>query len=713
MEFRNHEVVVIRGVGRAQADIPNSVLLPLQVEFISGTVNSPDFVGGVNINSTANSSDKPLVSDALNWTGEWFGAAVGERGGALFADHFGLCHLHWTVFDEGEHSTIVAGSTIRGVLRVLELLGKKPSPRVDIALPTLVSTVNHFHSRFARNSYASNVKVLENDEWLVFSSEGWYVGKRPEFAHSGSYESLIDAGIERACQMLRSSTSNSRENVFSLSGGKDSRAAMALVAASGTTKEFAVHSNRPAGFQNASAEIWQSDLRIASKIVDKFGLNWAVNNEGNAKRLSFIESVSHWQDSRSGINFELGPVKSVNYGRNRTMLTGHGGELLRDYWGKTYLNGFPGWQKHAELKNNTSINDLDLLFRTILPIWNLEPNWYEKSLNAYLSAFHGDTNAEAELNRFFTAYRGRAHAGYLEMSRSLGNLEIVPLMQPEFLAASRLLSQEDKYSGRVLFDIVERSTPELNALEFESKPYPESYATRGNSNFWQDASVERATERFLEQRTSARNTLVVDNSEPDYSFHESSVLRIAESLDAISSAIDGPLFDSLIDRVARHAQFNETACRRVMVSLESLRDVIEVPSVSVDVREYQFQTKKVSQWSLPSDKWRFQDTIPTYSLDFTNKWEEIDLTQVTSTLHVESDLLHLELDNVPEECEIAVYFFADNKRFHSTTYEKDVHELHVQLPPNTKVARCTVFLRWAGVPSAQRIIENGTTTRQS
>lgn len=350
-------------------------------------------------------------------------------------------------------------------------------------LPRLSSPHVLLNSRDSNVTYGKDVRALGAGERLHVSPGKARIGRCDFFNPPAgkSYDSLLDDGIERAISALSVAKKESdfRQKRFFLSGGKDSRMMLSLVCAGDLSQEFVVSTVDPSTWSNVKARsALTRDLEISAHLKDRIGMAWAPRLKRPQFPISFSESVFEWQSFRSNLNYYFPGASSFAIVEDVDLeLRGAGGEIFRDY-GSSYFTRAATFMDSRFESNclETGVADMvEDLFR----FSHCEPeltNLAKSGMREYLLEFStlGAENAHDIAGMFHAVNRNPSHFGHVRHSIAHGNVELFPLEQPEFVWASRMLESSERSAGKLLFDVIERTCPWLNEVEFESGPWDTS-----------------------------------------------------------------------------------------------------------------------------------------------------------------------------------------------------------------------------------------------
>lgn len=721
------DVVMISGVGRgAPAAAPDD---PLDYRCVAIT--------GILTEGHGNSVEEFTrfggaigrgLRDLLGATGEWIGvfesALTGEK--VLCSDYVGYGQLHYSMV-RGHRSlgnVLVAGTSIRGVVSALQSMGVPVTPSFATLIPSLVSSNNIFRTRWSRDTFAAEISVLGSDEMLRVGAEGCIVSRRPEIPYGEDYDTLLRRGLERAIGSIASATRSGVPVQLSLSGGKDSRALLAMAAAGGVASDLRISTAVPSGGPGSSRDIISKDYELACRLVEKMGGTWWQDESTVRRGVSFEEDLAYWQDFRSNGSFEFRSRTTVSEPVQRWTLVGIGGELLRSYVGAQYRSNYPGWWSRSEGVSESAERDAAALFDVICPRFDLDDEVYEASRRAFVSSLMiGEAGGIVErLDRGYYEYRNRSHAGTGRYQLPLGVRTLYPLVQPEFIAASRLLEAEDAEGGRVLFDLIEMTVPELHSLPYASPPWPASFvsASRG-STAWNDIDGTRAALDLSERR--ARRAEVRWIGEPSaYRFEESALLRVEANVEAIVGVLglSGTSEAGLLGRIARACQHGENLLRVILAASESATDILSPGRMPCRVLHLSLagDPRSRRQEILLEDvlSWGAARNVKPQKL--AAALDRVDLTGVNGSLSVDvrsdgSQQVKVQLSGLRDGSEAACYLHVAGRRVATEWYSSSGEFVFDIEPSGRDEIRAEIFLRWIGDPVVQRLFNIATTTDEA
>ena len=428
---------------------------------------------GADVTNVSTFARGAPVSKVLGQTGEWWLTARNSQGEFLvLSDPFGYQTLYYAHVWTPGGSTLLVGESSRDVARAMHASGAKVEMYWANILPTLTAKYDYFDCFYDNGTPIARVLLLPARNGLFVGQSGYSIVDRPSRqinGVSGTYRDLLEKGAEGAITRIREAVSLHPHSRFRISGGKDSRLVLALLLAGGmqdTPVETQDPSTATADWQR---KILSADLDIVTQLVSRYSLSWSKGVGSIPKDrwdAPLNTRIAHFQRFRGGRSFQFPTSRGLQRFREPLVtISGAGGETIGS------LNG---WRKLGQLELDPSRLPQDALklFRyftsglTVTPpreIYNQAANRFAATFSGLSSAGFDDAN-----RRHYLEFRNRAHAGALRWSQWSNHVVLSPLLQPELIAASELLSNEERAAGKVAYDLIELLAPELNDLRFQS-----------------------------------------------------------------------------------------------------------------------------------------------------------------------------------------------------------------------------------------------------
>ena len=406
-------------------------------------------------------------------TGEWWAAAENGSGDHLvFADPYGIQPLYFAPVWTPNGNVLLVGESSRDVADAMRATGAVVETYWANVLPTLTATYDYFDCFYDNGTPVMRVLLLKATQALLVTDSGYAIVERPADPEllSLGYHSLLRRGVDRAIDQLRHASQHTPHKRIRLSGGKDSRIVLALLLASGLVDEFPIDTQDPGtAVAQWQEDILADDLSIVTQLAGRYGLKWSPGASAIPKdrwEVPVDAQLAHFQRFRGGRSFQLPPNNNMQRFREPlATVSGAGGETI---------GSLVGWRqlRRMSLAPEKLAQDALALFQhftTGLPV-STPQAIQNQAANRFAATFAGLSDsgfAEANRGHYFE-FRNRAHAGAQRWSQWSNHLSITPLMQPEFLLAANMLTED---FGRVGYDLIEMIEPELNDLRFQSGPW--------------------------------------------------------------------------------------------------------------------------------------------------------------------------------------------------------------------------------------------------
>ncbi|MGO4956325.1 hypothetical protein ACTQ49_03475 [Luteococcus sp. Sow4_B9] len=571
----------------------------------------------------------------------------------------------------------------------------------------MVTNATIFTQRSSPLSVRAGAQTLRPDQFLLVTQEGVELCTRPFFQdpHGRSFEQLIAAGTERATATLRSAARGDLSGfTLGLSGGKDSRAVLALAIAAGLERQLEIYSADPRSAPpGPSREVIARDLPLAATMVDHYALRWQSANETPQRPVTFQESLSLWQDYRGGQSYEFRAPARVGVPSTSPTLSLHGGggELYRSHYGHLHHDSYPGWAA-GNLNTRQGIRtDLERLFTTLVPRAAVQESHYAAAQQAFVNAIdYGlGEDVESTLDRYYAMHRNRSHFGTIQLAAATGNLMVYPLAQPEFFWANQLLERSDQETGRLLFALIEQSAPDLNVLPFEAHPWPTEWLaeSRGDVTVWTDAKRERGLISWEDQnqRNRQKPLQVLETGGQPWKTVPEAQATINENMDLLMvHPQTRDVAKLLAPSIAVAQDSSPSSTVTYAARTATIVDALGISeSVKVDKRTISLAA------SVSQDAWQPQPGAYAAVLS--------KATVGPAHLHVTSTdgRLAIAVDGVEGPAEYAFYIHHENQRVLTRWYEQDATMVHPQegnLAPGRW--RVTAYIRRPDFPWSSRVL---------
>lgn len=645
------------------------------------------------------------LAQAMSDCGEWLGVFKNQdKDYVICADYYGYSSLFYAFIttDEQENKLVIS-SSFRGVASYLAKAGHQLSLNWPCVLPHLISNTNIFLTRASNHTFANEIQVLNYNEVLLLNNGKVYVVPRKyiqQRPNLQSYENLLQQGIASAVQSFSSWVQHTDLNVcFNLSGGKDSRVVLAMLLQSEFKDQLKMFTANPSNMTaGASKDILMKDFQIASKIVQHYGLSWFKRTGYREINLSYAEQLNIWQEFRSNSSFELKPKNKQIKDCKELRITGIGGELIRSYLGGAYKNNFPRWWEKVQHLGSAK-ESLQLLFKELCHPWLIDSELYTEAMEHFVASFIFDEDKAvlAQLDESYLAYRNRAHAGVAAVHKFEGALLKYPLCQIQFKQASHLLDPFEEENGRVLFDIIRLTEPKLNALEFAAPAWPKDFQI-STEETWTTQQNSQAIAQYYEL-IKVKPSFVVENPEYYFDINESNaaLFKLNSNLEIIANLSDRRAhFNQVIQRIARLSQKSTLMLHALVAKTESILDALFAKPVDCHVLSFDLQSNTHQSEEYYADE----------NIELLATLKKIDLSQCDAELEFDAiaRLASIRFQNIPEDCELAIYVYEDSQKMAVEWYKKMSHFDYGLIGKNVTHIRMMVFIKRIGEPEAQRIM---------
>lgn len=705
---REHDLLIIDGCNFKDDFSEEISDLNFSIDVISGI-----FEDGSDYYTFSKKIDykKTLLSEVIKDSGQWFGLFTNKNNNdkIVCSDYHGFATIFYA-FIKGSNTKgmIVISDSFRAVSNFIYKQGVSNSLNWEVILPHLITNTNLFTTRASKQTFHKDIYTLNHNEVFYIKDKEVTVIKRSKLFRRSSlnYKQLMLSGIDKAIKNFELATKTNRKVCFNLSGGKDSRVVLAMLLHSKSRDNINILTANPFNLPSgASKDILLEDFHLSSKISEYYKLNWFNREHFSQYKLSYDEQLNIWQDFRSNSSFELKIKTSQIKDCNELRITGIGGELIRSYLGSSYKNNFPQWWSEVISKQLNTTQSLELLFRYLCNPWLIDSDLYQDAKESFVKSFTFNTSFEIleQIDESYLAYRSRAHSGVRNVHDFEGAVLHYPLAQVDFCEASELLDKHDQDEGKLIFDIISETAPELNYLKFASPAWPERFLENEKSiNFsklWKSVSSSKKEESYKSISKEVRANTFSSRDIEDFNILDSSFNRLSRNIDIIrncqSDIID---FGSIVERIARLQQKNINSLNSLVAKTETIIDVL-VPSVvplnivklNLEKNEIEMSLKKVHNSS---------------SLQTVLK--KIDLTSVETALNYskEKSSLTVYYKHVPHDCVIAIYFYIDGVRKSIEWYKNRTEATFDVSFSNENMIRLMSFIKRIGEPEAQRIIND-------
>lgn len=646
------------------------------------------------------------AAEAFRWTGEWL--SIFKRGQLaeyiITADFFGYCPVFYSFTSHG----LVVSSSLRGMTKELEHHASHGQVNWDAAHPHLVTNETMFNMRASVESLRRDVWTLRPDEYLYVDGTRASIHQKSFFKdpEDRSAEELFARGVERAVSQIQETISQHSGRIdYSISGGKDSRAVLALLLIADASDKVETYTHDPELFPaGASRDVIDRDFPIALHLAERYGLKWRKPRHSDGVRTTLDDSLNRFQDWRGGQSFQFnGQLVRWHFRSGpRVELAGGGGELYRSHFGSQTLNGYPAWAKLMLGGKEGVRHDLETLFDVMCSAETIPAEIHTRAKRAFVNTMdtgYGQSALDA-VDSFYPLQRNRHHFGQIRMARLEGKLTLYPLAQPEFFWAHNAMQSEERTQGRLLFDLMKLGDPYLNAIPFEHGQWPKAFGhSLAQIDLRKPSAAALAGYREMQQ---ARRTSEEQFVSPDMSSKTTN--RMMESLtpDSIEwllrSGQDTRWLRSILPRIAMTESLGRASLLNTVGKVQTLVDSISAPGARTNRMVFDnanVANEKVAPSELTGGR-EFLLTRHRYSIE-----------GVESSLLQNSGGLAVRVEGADVGLEVAVYIYIGGDLVEKVWYQKLTnHQVNLELGAlRHGVYRATVFLRHEGMKNPQKVLE--------
>lgn len=363
----------------------------------------------------------------------------------------------------------------------------------DYVIPLLLSNYNFFNLPFSNRTAAIQIKRIPANKNIYFNdNEGIsFIDKMSKNdLEKVNYENALDMGVSSIRSKILMLDKFDMEKTLYMSGGKDSRVTLSTLMYTLSNKSFNVFSQDPNRFFGKSRETIREDLIITNKLCMLFSLNkvskdylLSSNKEYDLNlKLNFEESYNQWMDEFSNIKYKC---KFANHKRieknNFSTIEYHGlaGEVYRNYW-SSYFQRFLSFDRKLEKSHKSCKKDLQKFFYTFVKTKIVDRELYENAKRALINEFYfiNGENIYEKLDTHYGEFRNKYHFGAMLNSLKSGVLLFSPLVDYNYLLASKVQNRNDKENGKLLYDIIDKTNPYLNLIPFDSSVWSNKLKSR-------------------------------------------------------------------------------------------------------------------------------------------------------------------------------------------------------------------------------------------
>lgn len=619
------------------------------------------------------------VGDFADYLGEWCAVAekqVGDQKEFLvFGDALGFCPVFLAEVDG--HGVIVSDS-FSGAVQGMKDLGVTPTLDLAHYIASIDARHPHFDNPSVRRTMAREIRIMSMREALHISAAGIRRVDRRTLGISASidcYDDLVSRGVEFATSLISALPEvGELQRTINLSGGVDSRLALAMISAAGEVKSFRVNTVDPRTWRNVNTrEVVEKDIAIANRIRGDRGMDWVIPQDRELLQFDFRDSLAFHQAFKSNFAFKFAPGFGHTIGTRPTLtIRGGGGEMLRStatsYKVADQIRG-------AERQSDAALSSQERIANWYLKRFTSDVasrGFVEDYVRATLGELGGDTLEEV-MNEQYLHNRNRIHFGHLRQSATTSNTSVHLLANPYFLRAREYLDFEERSTGKLVQDLFRAA--DLTLLRY---PFESAESTR-------ELTVEPA-ERVVESEASWVSSYDLAKSHQHtaavaagWSARERGLKipydRAGTSMSYLRSALR--LVEDFVDPAEqREVRRIHTRLLNAAVTKSSLRNTLVAKVASaVEVRDpagvrgsaLTLRTSPVLGNTLPG----LRRPVPVQRQVTRNGWNDSEVISVSPEFSLEDGRFRATLTvagNPSSGTEFAMYLYRDSKRVDKSWY---------------------------------------------
>lgn len=452
--------------------VPDGLTTDMRVRSVSGILSDP-----TRYWSLSHSAELPApctVAEIIDSPGEWTAIAsnkTGEKNQFLvFGDTSGFAPIFFSLLPG---RAAVVSDTFSGAVQGVMNLGGKLTLNLENYLTLLGGKSPTFRNLVSTETMSNEIRILPHNKALYVSSNSVILLEREKLSGANiiqDYDSALDQGIEIASRsMKRLMTAHPGATpAITLTGGADSRSVFAILLTTGMAKEFGLWTIDPRERKSPyQKKVFTADIEIANELRHRYNLSWMSPLAREKISVSYEESLAYHQSFNSNFAFTFNPVSSISFNtRPAVTLRGGGGEILRGSGGarnaqsrynKFVSEGGPEdiitWSVNHYLRGSIMSEESEVIAKEFI--------------SRNLSLCDG-VNVREIVDTYYRHTRNRGHFGHARKSASANDMLMQSLTTPHLLRAMELLNYEDKDSGRLVIDILDRVDSQLRAVPFEN-----------------------------------------------------------------------------------------------------------------------------------------------------------------------------------------------------------------------------------------------------
>ncbi|WFP17766.1 hypothetical protein [Citricoccus muralis] len=436
--------------------------------------------GDNNLDSATNLGE---IRDSL---GEWVSVVAQNNEESdeflVLADRFAYKATYYShVPGEG----LLLSDSFDAVSQALTSRARRLDLDLENYVTTIISNVPTFRNPISSSTMVTQISLLEPDEAIEITPNTARIVDRSVVGGTHDiqdYTHAIQKGIEFAQQLLQHvSTQEGLEKRLTLSGGVDSRLALALLYAAGVHHDFQIFTEDPRTWSNnKTIDIIKRDIQISNAIREAMGMQWWIPPASQPGPSSLAHSLASHQAISSNLYYQFESNASAEPYPSATLtVRGGGGELLRSTRGGSNMSRH--FRKVFNGGESQPSSVCHWIASTYIDTGKVSAGFTDFAVR-YLANSIGETDApslEQRLNEYYFRTRNRAHFSiyHRELLKNDHTLQI--LSNPFFLRAGQLISFQEKANGKLVKDIFNLTAPHLLDYAFEDDTWTQRLASPG------------------------------------------------------------------------------------------------------------------------------------------------------------------------------------------------------------------------------------------
>lgn len=409
--------------------------------------------------------------------GQWAAVLTNEKQSIfkIVADYFGFQSVfyRYDVIDENR-SQLSVSTSYNSLIDYSKNNFLPCSFNAEQFYLAMGATNVHLRTAFSTQSFCREIKLLGVDETLFFnvlnSSLKVYKKAFIRDPQARSYEELISIGVSKAKRNIASLSSFYKDKRIFLSGGRDSRMVLALLSSLGVEKDFTTSMSNPRNLSGLAKKVVEKDLCISTYLANAYSMKHSEFSGHLRLNFDFESSLERILSHGSQFAWTIPPSNRVTIPAHSYLaLRGGGGELFRAH--DTSREAITELQtKYSDFNALDFESQVDALFSLYINVETIPSNYVIRCKELFSESFIFDKefSLEQNIDWHFDYYRNRVHFGHYISSFSKNELAFHPLMQKEFLYAASHYDIDDRRSGKICYDIIEKLHPELNRITFDN-----------------------------------------------------------------------------------------------------------------------------------------------------------------------------------------------------------------------------------------------------